>query len=176
MNKERLIALSLMILAAAASRLVPHPYNFTPVAAIALFAGATFERKSLAFVVPMAALFLSDAVIGFYDFWEMAATYGGFAAVVCIGFLVHRHRRFAPLALATLVGAIVFFLITNCNLLVNPSLYPHTFDGLMQGYVAGIPFFRNTLLSDIFYSVLLFGGFALAERKYSWLQVGRVGA
>lgn len=171
MNTQRLIALSLMILAAASSRLIPHLPNFTPVAAIALFSGAMFERKWLAFVVPFAALLLSDAMLGFYALPEMAATYAGFAAVVCIGFLVRRHPQFVPVAFATLAGAVTFFLITNCNLWINPALYPHTLQGLVEGYVAGLPFFRNTLTSDIFYSALLFGGFALAERRYAWLKV-----
>lgn len=170
MNKERLITLTGIILAAAASRLLPHPYNFTPVAAIALFSGAQFDRKWLAFFVPLAALVLSDAVIGFYEFAQMLATYAGFAAVVCLGFLIRRHQNFFSIASATVAGAIAFFLITNCSLWINPSMYPKSFEGVMQGYVAGLPFFQNTLLSDIFYSALLFGGFALAERKYSVLK------
>lgn len=171
MNTPRLMTLSLMILAAAASRLIPHLPNFTPVAAMALFAGAEFERKWHAFVVPFAALLLSDAVLGFYGLSEMAATYAGFAAVVCIGFAVRRHPQFVPIACATLAGALAFFLITNCALLVNPGLYPHNLQGLMEGYIAGLPFFRNTLASDILYSAVLFGGLALAERKYAWLKI-----
>lgn len=171
MNKQRLIALSLMILAAALSRLVPHLPNFTAVAAIALFSGAMFERKWMAFVVPFAALLLSDAVLGFYGLSEMIATYIGFAAVVLIGFAVRGRPQLVPVAFATLAGAVAFFLITNCALLVNPGLYPHTLQGLMEGYVAGIPFFRNTLVSDMLYSILLFGGLMLAERRYAWLKV-----
>lgn len=174
MNKERLVTLSIVILVAAASRLLPHPYNFTPVAAIALFSGAQFERKSLAFVVPFAALLLSDAVLGFYVLSEMMVTYAGFAAVVCIGFIIRGRQQFSPIAVGTLAGAVTFFLITNCALWINPNLYPQNLNGLMQGYAAGIPFFWNTLLSDIFYSALLFGGFALAESKYTWLKVSRV--
>lgn len=170
MNKQRLTTLCLMILAAALSRLLPHPYNFTPVAAIALFAGAKFENKALAFAVPIAALLLSDLFIGFYGMLEMLVTYSGFVAVVCIGFLVKNNQKLLPLSMATFAGAVTFFLITNCSLWINPGLYPANFDGLIQGYVAGLPFFQNTLLSDIFYSVLLFGGFSLAERKYSGLR------
>jgi len=175
MNKERLLTLSIIILAAAASRILPHPYNFTPVAAIALFAGSKFENKLLAFTVPLLALLLSDAVIGFYDMTQMIGTYAGFAAVVCIGFLVQGRQKVAPIAVATLAGAITFFLITNCSLFI-PGLYPATPEGMMQGYIAGIPFFRNTLLSDVFYSILLFGGFALAERRFPQLQAARVAA
>lgn len=171
MNIERLVTLTLIILAASVSRLIPHPYNFTPVAAIALFAGATFERKSLAFIVPLLAVLLSDAVIGFYEPLQMLATYSGFIAVTCVGFLVRNNHKILPLAAATVSGAVIFFVITNCSLWVEPSLYPKNFDGLVQGYVAGIPFFQNTLLSDIFYSVLLFGSFAFAERRFTGLQL-----
>ncbi len=170
MNKERLLTLSLIVLVATASRLLPHAPNFTPIAAIALFAGARFEHKWQAFAVPFAALLLSDAVIGFYEWQQMLATYTGFAAVVCLGFLIRGKDSFLPIAAATLNGAVLFFLITNCSLWIHPGLYPATLDGVMQGYVAGIPFFSNTLLSDIFYSLLLFGGFALAERKYPRLR------
>lgn len=169
MNKERLITLSLMVVAAAVSRLAPHPYNFTPVAAIALFSGAQFERRSLAFAVPLLALLLSDVVIGFYA--QMWVVYAAFALIVCIGFALRGRAQFLPVAIGTLSGAILFFLMTNFAPLVGNQLYPQNLDGILQSYAAGIPFFRNTLLSDIFYSALLFGGFALAERRYSRLAI-----
>lgn len=168
MNKERLIALFMIILAAAAARLLPHPANVTPVAALALFSGAQFERKWLAFAVPFAALLLSDAVLGFYD--QMWVTYLGFAAVTALGLLLHGNVKPLPVAAATLSGSVLFFLITNCALL-HYGLYPQTWDGMMTGYTMALPFFRNTLLGDAFYVALLFGGFALAERRFDWLRV-----
>lgn len=168
MNKERLIALTLIILTAAASRLLPHPPNVAPIAAIALFAGAQFERKWLAFAVPLLALVISDMVIGFYD--QVAVTYLAFAVIVCLGFALRGHQRFLPIAGATLAGSVLFFLTTNCALWIHNDLYPKTLEGVMQGYTAALPFFRNTLLGDAFYSALLFGGFALAERRMAWLK------
>ena len=79
------------MLSAAASRLLPHEPNFAPIAAIALFAGANYSQRWLAFAVPIAALLISDAIMGFYGAMEMAATYAGFAAVTCIGFLLRRN-------------------------------------------------------------------------------------
>ena len=170
MNKERFVTLSLIILAAAASRLLPHPANVTPITAIALFAGAKFERKWLAFAVPLLAVLLSDAIIGFYS--HMWVTYLAFALVVCIGFtLKNSSQRFAPIAGATLAGSVTFFLVTNCALLMNPGLYEANWNGVVESYVAGLPFFRNSLIGDAFYSTLLFGGFALAEKKFGWLRV-----
>ena len=171
MNFERFTTLSLMVIAAAASRLLPHPYNFTPIAAVALFSGAEFERKKLAFLVPFAALLLSDAIIGFYSAMEMMVTYLGFAAVVCIGFTIRGRDNALNAGFATLAGAVTFFLITNCAFFINPGLYPQNMNGLVQGYTAGLPFFRNTLTSDIFYSTLLFGGFALAQKRFAGLRL-----
>lgn len=174
MNKDRLITLSLIILAAAASRLLPHPANVAPIAAIALFSGAKFERKSLAFIVPLFAMLLSDAVIGFYS--QMYVTYLGFAAVVAIGFLLRGTREFLPVALASFSGSVAFFLITNNALLIHSDMYAQNFDGMVQAYVAALPFFRNTVWGDLFYSAVLFGGFALAERKYGNLRVNLAAA
>ena len=168
MNKDRLLALTLVILAAAASRLLPHPENVAPIAAIALFGGAKFERKSLAFFVPFAALLLSDAVLGFYaGIW---AVYLAFAVLTCIGFALRGRESFSSVITASLLSSAVFFLITNCNAIVPHSNFPQTMDGLKMGYEAGIPFFRNTLLGDLFYNAVLFGGFAFAERRFGFLR------
>jgi hypothetical protein len=174
MNKDRLITLSLIILAAAASRLLPHPENVAPIAAIALFAGAKFENKALAFAVPALAMLLSDAFIGFYS--GMWVTYMAFAAIVCIGFLLRRKQDFSRVALATVAGSVLFFLVTNFALWSSHGLYPQTLDGIMQSYTAALPFFRNSLLGDAFYTALLFGGFALAERRFSRLQTNLASA
>jgi hypothetical protein len=168
MNKDRLITLSLIILAAAASRLLPHPENVAPIAAIALFAGAKFETKGLAFAVPALAMLVSDVFIGFYS--GMWVTYMAFAAIVCLGFLLRSSKGFAATAAATIAGSVLFFLITNFALWSSHGLYPQTLDGIMQSYTAALPFFRNSLLGDAFYSALLFGGFALAERRFLRLQ------
>ncbi len=169
MNRERLITLSLIILAAAVSRILPHPVNVTPIAALALFAGAQFERRWLAFAVPMLAMFLSDAVIGFYS--QMWVTYVAFAVIVCLGFALRGRISPLPVVGTVLAGSVLFFLISNCALVMHGELYPANFEGMMASYTAALPFFRNTLLGDMFYAALLFGGFALAERKYSWLRL-----
>src|SRR5881392_1199654 len=90
MNKPRFTVLAGMILAAAASRLIPHPPNFTPLAAIALFGGANFADKRAAFLVPLGGFFVSDLAIGFYPITPVV--YGSFALIVCLGFWVRRRR------------------------------------------------------------------------------------
>src|SRR5947209_1065633 len=162
MSKPRLIVLVLMILAAAASRLIPHPPNMASITAVALFGGAYLSDKRLAFLVPMAALFLSDLVLGLYSHMEII--YGSFALVVCIGLLLRRKRTPLRVAGAALLSSILFFVITNFGVWAFGSLYPKTIAGLVTCYVAAIPFFQNTLVGAGLYTAVLFGGFALAEK------------
>lgn len=168
MNKTRFSILAGMILVAVASRLIPHPPNFTPVAAIALFGGAQFADKRAAFLVPMAGLFLSDLVLGFYTL--MPVVYGAFALTVILGFWVRQRSNPLRIAGAAVGSAVLFFAVTNFGVWAFGTLYPRTGAGLLECYVAALPFFQNTLLSNLLYSALLFGGMALAERRYGLLR------
>jgi hypothetical protein len=168
----RVIAVVAMILAAALSRLMPHPANVTPVTALALFGAVYLDRPS-AFLVPLAAMFLSDLVLGFHS--DMLWVYGSFVAIVGIGFWLKHHRTVAATVAASLAGSIVFYLLTNFGMWAVPSsLYQHTFAGLVECYVAGIPFFRNTVLGDLAYVGVLFGLFSLMERFVPSLQTRSV--
>jgi hypothetical protein len=162
MSKARFVVVTCMIVVAADSRLIPHPPNLASVTAVALFGGAYLYERRLAFLVPMAALFLSDLVLGFYS--RMWVVYGSFALVVCIGLLLHRRRTPAAIASAALASSILFFVLTNFGVWVFGSLYPKTMEGLLACYVAAIPFFQNTIMGDALYTTVLFGGFSLAER------------
>jgi len=170
MLNARFFALLGIILSAAAMRLVPHPPNVTPIGAMALFAGAYFAAKRTALLVPLAAMYLSDLALGFfvYDFgWFhqfMLFVYAGFVATVCLGLLI-RHR-ITPLTVggAALTSSVLFFVLTNFGVWLVSDLYPRTAAGLVGCYVAAIPFFRNTLAGNAFYTLVLFGGFALAQR------------
>jgi Family of unknown function (DUF6580) len=164
MNRSRLTVLAGMLLAAAVSRLLPHPPNFTPVAALALFGGASFSDKRTAFLVPLTALFLSDLWLGFYALTPLV--YGCFAVSVCLGFWLRRGRGVARIAAAAVAGSVIFFIVTNLGVWAFDSLYPKTMAGITECYVAAIPFFRNTLAGDLVYSGLLFGGLALAEKRW----------
>lgn len=161
--KSRLLLLSGMIFAAAATRLLPHPPNFESIGALALFAGAHIDDKRWAFFLPLAALLLSDAILGFHD--QMPIIYGTFALIVCMGFALRQRRAPLPVVGAALAASTLFFVITNFGVWLSGSLYPRTLEGLVVCYIAAIPFFGNTLAGDLFYVALLFGGFALAERK-----------
>jgi hypothetical protein len=160
--------LAAMILVAAISRLIPHPPNFTPIAAIALFGGAQFSSKRAAFLVPLIGLFLSDLVLGFYPITPVV--YGSFALTVCLGFLLRQQRNALQVAGATIAGALLFFILTNFGVWVFETLYPKTMVGFAECYALAIPFFWNTLLSSLLYSAILFGGLALAEIRFTGLR------
>jgi hypothetical protein len=159
-----------LVLGAAAMRLVPHIPNFTPVAALALFGGARFEKKFWAFALPLAAMLLSDVLLelftgaGFHS--GMPVVYATFAVIVGMGLLLHRHRGVVNTGVAALAASLLFFLTTNFATWVSGELYPRTAAGLLACYIAAVPFFGPTLAGDLFYVTVLFGAFAFAEKKF----------
>ena len=148
-------------LSAAAMRLVPHPPNITPIGAMALFGGAYFATRRTAFLLPLAAMYLSDLALGFfiYDFgWFhpfMPFVYVSFVAAACLGFLIRRRLTPLMVAGAALTSSVIFFIVTNFGVWLGSSLYPKTVAGLGSCYVAAIPFFGNTLLGNAFYTLAL---------------------
>ncbi len=164
-----------LVLFGAAMRLVEHPWNFAPMWAIALFAGAHIRDRRLALAIPLAALLLSDTLLQILDpargfYLGMIFTYLGFSGVVGCGMLTRLARRstsayIAAVVVAWLGGSIFFFLVSNFGAWLTFPDYPKTFNGLVQCYVAGLPFYRPQLLGDLIYIPLLFGAFALAERS-----------
>lgn len=168
MNWIRLSAIVMAILGAAAARLLPHPPNFAPIGAMALFGGAYFGRSWLAFAFPFAALIISDVLLGFYSHMEIV--YASFALVVMLGQLSLSHKSPMRVGVAAVASSVLFFIITNFGEWLYSGIYGHTLDGLMTCYAAAIPFFQNTLAGDLFYSTLLFGSFALLERAIPVLR------
>ena len=158
-----LLALGIVVLAAAL-RIAPHPWNFTPVGAMALFSGSVIRDRRLAFFFPLLALFAGDIFIGFHKL--MPVVYASFLVSVAIGFWLRNRRTVSRISAATLFGAIQFFLVTNFAVWAFGLSYPRTGAGLLACYAAGVPFFWNTLAGDGIYAALLFGGFALAERLF----------
>src|SRR3984893_16508312 len=161
MLNPRFNTLIIMVIAAAATRLLPHPPNMTSVTALALFGGAYFSDRRLAFLVPLTALLLSDLILGLYRHMEIP--YLSFALIVCIGFGLQQRWTAPRIVGAALLSALVFFTVTNFGVWAFDSLYPKTAPGLLACYVAAIPFFRNTILGDLLYTAMLFGGFRLLE-------------
>ncbi len=180
----RTILIFAMILLAAALRLAPHPWNFTPVGAIALFSGALVRDRRLAFLFPVLVMFATDAIIGFNKLSPLV--YASFVLSVLIGRAVvgarfsasqrakrgsqsgsetnAKTRALPRIAAATFLGSLQFFLITNFGVWAFLGSYPRTSAGLAACFLAGVPLFWNTLAGDAVYTTLLFGAFFLAER------------
>jgi hypothetical protein len=170
-NLSRLAAILAAILVAATLRLVPHPPNFTPIGAMALFSGAYLGRKGvIAFAAPLGALLLSDLVLGFYR--GMPTVYFSVALVVIIGWL--SLQRVSPLRIgaAAIASSVLFFVVTNFGMWLSSGFYPRTLAGLQACYIAAIPFFQNTIAGDLFYAALLFGGWKVAETLMPRLRAG----
>jgi len=156
------VAFAIVFFAAAVlGRFLPHAPNFVPIAALALWSGF-YLPKRIGFALPVAAMFISDAVIGFYDPRLMAVVYGSFVLTVAIGWFVRRERSVTAVALGSVAGSVLFFLATNFAVWALSNWYPHTANGLLGVYLAGIPFFRSTLFSDLAFNALFFGAYALA--------------
>ena len=151
----------ILILIGVVLRLVSHAPNFTPIAAIALFGGVYFSRKTALFL-PIAAMLVSDIFIGFYDFKIMTAVYASFLFSVLLGFWIKKHKKWQTIAGGAVLSALLFFLITNFAVWAFSPLYAKTFFGLIQSYVMALPFFKNSLLGDIFYVSVFFGAYEMA--------------
>ena len=165
----RTLVITGIVFFAAALRIVPHPMNFTPIGALALFAGAYFSSKRAAFAIPLMSLVAGDVFVGFHRL--IPYVYASFLVSVAIGFWLRRKRSVPRVGVAMLAGAIQFFLVTNFAVWVSSTgSYPKTASGLAECYIAGIPFFWNTLAGDAFYVFLLFGSMVLAERKFPSLR------
>jgi hypothetical protein len=173
-NHARLTAILSAIFLAAAMRLVPHPPNFAPIGAMALFGGAYFGRRALAFAAPLGAMLLSDAILGFHS--GMAYVYGSVALIVLIGWAVAKRKTALSVAAAAIASSVLFFVVTNFGTWATGELYPQTAAGLVACFVAAIPFFQNTLAGDLIFAGLLFGGFALLERRVPAIREPRLAA
>ena len=145
-----------LVLLGFAARMLPHPANFAPIGAIAIFGGLYLPRR-LAIVLPLVAMLASDFLIGFYSFPIMLSVYGSFALAAAIGLAVRDRKSFPTVISGTLAGSIVFFLITNAAVWAFGTMYTHDFTGLIQSYTMAIPFFRNSVLGDLFYTGALVG-------------------
>lgn len=176
----RFALLTAMILAAAVTRILPHPDNVTPIGGMALFGAAYFSRKYLAIIVPLAALWLSNL---FIDNVVYAAYYEGFVwftqpfvflsffLIVAMGWLAL--RKVTPLRLlgSSLAASVLFFLISNFGVwLTGGGMYPMSLEGLMTCYAAGLPFFRNSMLGDLVFTAALFGAFEWMQYRFPALR------
>lgn len=178
MNKvfsPRLLFAVSAILIAAATRILPHPPNFTAVGAMALFAGACMSNRWLGLLVPMTALFITDIFIGFHN--TMWAVYGAVAITTMMGWAIQKRQNVLTITASSIIAAFLFFYITNAAMWVvgfytPDGFYPQTVAGLGMAIEAGIPFRNNGIISQLLYTGLLFGTFhAIKAWKPSFVKV-----
>lgn len=141
-------------------RILPHPDNFAPIAAVAIFGGAVLPRR-FAVLTPLGAMVISDLVIGLHNL--ILVTWGSYALIALASSLWLRKRTFARTATLTVGSSLFFFFTTNFAVWAFGTMYPHTVAGLIQCFTMALPFFRNTLLSDALFTSSLFGLYALAN-------------
>ena len=178
------IALAGLILIAALTRLLPHPPNFSPVEAIALFGGAYFAARKWAILVPLAGMFVSDLILAqkmggsYAEYFSTPSFWIVYACIVLttlMGFGLRGKVTGARVLGYSLAGSVLFFVASNFATWATaaPGLGACSLS-LGSCYVAGIPFFQWTLLGTLFYSALLFGGFALLRQRVPQLQASTV--
>ncbi len=173
-NTRNLIIL-LLVICGACTRLIPHPFNFTAIGAIALFAGARLDNKYLAFLVPILAMVSTDLLLGFGGI-DMVSVYFSLLLIVALGLLIKKKISFLSVGVGSIASSMLFYLITNFAVWPGNALYAQDLSGLLNSYIAGIPFFRNQVLGDLFYNALLFGSFYFAERNIPSFQSQKVKA
>ncbi|MDR2120110.1 MAG: hypothetical protein LBP64_04455 [Tannerella sp.] len=177
-----------IIVLAAGSRFLPHPPNFSPVGSIALFGAAYYGRRFWSYLIPLAAMFLSDLVMNnvvyrsllgegeFVWFYGGAGfTYGAIALIVLMGAFTLRKVRIPNLVVSALGASAVFYLVSNFGVWLSGGMYPHTFAGLTACYVAGLPFLQNAVAGDLLYTAALFGAFELIQYRFPALKAQRAG-
>ncbi len=168
MKNPRFVILVAMVVLAAISRVVPHPWNVTPVAAMALFSGAHFTDKRAAFFVPLVALLMSDIVLGFYS--TMPVVYACFALTVLIGRQLRDNKTVALVGGASIASSLMFFVVTNFACWLTMPVYTKDLFGFTSCYAQALPFFRNTVAGDLIFTAVLFGGFALSQKVFPSLR------
>ncbi|HOJ08876.1 MAG: hypothetical protein HND40_03480 [Ignavibacteriota bacterium] len=164
LTKPRFLVITSMIILAALVRFIPHPPNFAPIAALALFGGKYYTDKKFAFIVPVLVMIITDAVIGFH--YLIPAVYISFLIIAGIGLLLRKTNKVSWLIAGSIAASTLFFILTNFYEWYAGILYPQTFNGLITCYVAAIPFFFNTLIADLFFVIAMSMTFEFLTRKY----------
>ena len=158
--KRQLGLYLLLIAAAAATRVLPHAWNFAPVTAVAIVAAIYLPIRQ-AIGLPLIIRFTSDLVIGFFAWPQMLAVYSSHLFGIFAGLWVKKRKTTARVLAAPMISALVFFLITNFAFLYPVSAYSHNLSGILLSYTNGLPFLRGTLLGDVVYTSLLVGAVEL---------------
>ena len=163
MKKNNIIFIGLILLAGFI-RLIPHPWNFTPLLAACIFSGRKIKPIGLAIFVPLLAIFLGDTFIGFYS--GMVWVYAGYIFTISISVYFRKSNTLNSKLLNVVFGSFIFFIISNFSVWISGLLYPLNIVGFSECYIAAIPFYKNTLFGTILYSGIFFGIAEILERKF----------
>ena len=157
------LIIPLIIVLAAVTRLIPHPPNFTPIIAIGLFGGAYIHNRSLAILITIGAMFISDLFLGLHGtiYW----VYGSLLSVTILGRIVLKKVNIRNCTMAVMCSSFIFFISTNFGVWFTSGYYPKSIDGILACYTLALPFFGNTLAGSLFYSAVMFGGYELLKRN-----------
>ena len=146
-----------LVLVAGLSRLIPHPWNFTAIGAMALFSGSRMPNKALAFLAPLLSLLWTDSVIGFHS--TALYVYAAVALITILGFVVENNPK--QIVWGSLIGSVLFFVITNFGVWLTQDMYVKSLRGLITCFAMAVPFFGSQLMGDLFYAGVLFGALAV---------------
>jgi len=161
LNKNNLL-ITIFILIGVCTRIIPHPPNFTAVGAVALFGGACFIDKKLSFLIPISIMLISDLILGYS---VTISVYIGFIIMVLLGFRLSKQRTIPRIINTSIMASFIFFIITNLSVFLTSTLYSKNIIGLIECYTLAIPFFMNSLIANILYSVLIFYTFSIVKNK-----------
>lgn len=172
-NRENISFIILFLVIAAITRLIPHPFNFTAIGAMAIFSGSKLKDKRLAFILPSVVMLITDSIIGFHA--SMIPVYICFTIAVLIGIKIRNYQSITGIVSGSLISSLVFFLVTNLPFwYADISLYPLTLSGTLMSYTAAIPFFGNQIAGDLFYNAVFFGSYYLVNRKVVSFNQARI--
>ena len=162
MNHQNNLIITLFILIGISTRIFPHPPNMTAIGAIALFGGAFFQDKRLAFLIPTLIMLISDLILGQQ---LVISVYVSFLIMVGLGINISHKQSFLRIFNTTLLASLIFFIITNFSVFISASLYPKTLLGLIECYTLAIPFFLNTLTGNMIYTFIMFYAFHFLQKN-----------
>ena len=155
MFMRNLIVATGLIVAVAATRFLPHPPNFSPVMAVALFGSAVFANRYLGISLAIAAMLVSDAFLGLHS--TLPFVYTSMVLAALLGNMLRENRSVLKVAGVTLGGSVLFFVITNFGVFMMQDMYAKSLQGLAECYAMALPFFQNSLAGDALFSAVLFG-------------------
>ena len=164
--KTNFLPVAILIVLAAITRFIPHPFNFTAIGAMALFSSANFKDKRLAYLMPIAVMFITDLFLGFH--FSILPVYACFAFTVFMGTKIASKQNVANVAITSIASSIVFFLVTNLPFwYLDQHLYSMNLQGTILSYSMALPFFTNQILGDLFFNGVLFSVYHLVILKSS---------